>query len=259
MADGLLCSLMSVAVAVKTSGSGYEVGSVTSGKERMEGRDFLRIAFDSFDVDKSGYIDPQELRAALTMLGVRKPGTGEDTMALMNLDDVDGDGTISLQDLDQNGDEKIDFEEFKVFAAILPKRDHPIYRNALLSRPVVLPRDEGKATAVQLDQKAAQDKTKEALNNALRKLKDKLRLQERHLDKTSRGDTKLLLAFQQLDKSGDGRVDRKELLSFLSDGSDEELSKHEAWVLMNCADTNNDQHMTFDEFKVMMQTVAVGV
>ena len=24
------------------------------------------------------------------------------------------------------------------------------------------------------------------------------------------------------------------------DGSDEELSKHEAWVLMNCADTNND-------------------
>ena len=252
---------MSVAVATKTSGSGYVVGSVTSGKERLEGRDFLRIAFDTFDVDKSGYIDPPELRAALTMLGIRQPGTGAQTMDALSLEDKDGDGTISLADLDKDGDEKIDFEEFKVFAAILPKRDHPIYRNALLSKPVTLPRDESKATPVQLEQKSAQDKTKAALNAALAKLKKKLKLSERHLDKNTRGDTALLKAFQKLDTTGDSRVDRKELLAFLQTDMEpgEVITQHDAWVLMNCADTDNDQHMTFDEFKAMMQTVAKGV
>ena len=31
--------------------------------------DFVRKAFESFDADKSGFIDPHELRAALVMLG----------------------------------------------------------------------------------------------------------------------------------------------------------------------------------------------
>ena len=60
-----------VATGSKYSASGYKVGDVTSHKERLAEVDFLRAAFDSFDVDKSGYIDPQELRAGLTMLGVR--------------------------------------------------------------------------------------------------------------------------------------------------------------------------------------------
>ena len=34
-----------------------------------------------------------------------------------------------------------------------------------------------------------------------------------------------------------------------------DLTKREAWMIMNCADTNNDKVMTFDEFKRMMQMV----
>ena len=68
-------------------------------------------------------------------------------------------------------------------------------------------------------------------------------------------------AFQKLDTTGDSRVDRKELLAFLQTDMEpgEVITQHDAWVLMNCADTDNDQHMTFDEFKAMMQTVAKGV
>ena len=70
----------------------------------------------------------------------------------------------------------------------------------------------------------------------------------------------LLKKFQEVDHSGDGRVDMKELIKFMAqEGTADEVTSHEAWVLMNCADTNNDKHMTYDEFKKMMQTVARGV
>jgi len=236
-----------------TSGTGFAVGGIKDGKKRLEDVDFLRLAFDSFDVDKSGYLDPQELRAALTMLGVRRPGA-KSAMDDMGLDDADGDGVISLGDLDQNGDEKVDFEEFKIFAAILPKRDHPIYRNALAAKPVTLPRDLTRATPVMIEQHKAQEACQEALKSALRHLKHKLKLNDKKVTK----DTVLLRKFQELDTTGDARVDIKELINFLNDSSDGELSKSEAWLLMNCADTNNDKHMTFDEFKKMMQTVGAA-
>ena len=239
-----------------------KIGSINSGKERLEGVDFLRVAFDSFDVDKSGYLDPQELRAALTMLGVRGPDKSKSTMdVLMSADsdfeDADGDNTVSLKDLDKDGDEKVSFEEFKVFAALLPKRDHAIYRNALAAKPVTLPRDTSRATPVQIDQYNAQQKSKDALNAALAKLRRKLKLED---SKALLKDNKLLKKFQEVDHSGDGRVDMKELIKFMAqEGTADEVTSHEAWVLMNCADTNNDKHMTYDEFKKMMQTVARGV
>ena len=105
--------------------------------QRLQNVDFVRKAFDSFDVDKSGFLDPQELRAALTMLGV-KPSI--DALKEMGIEDRDGDGTLSLMDLDTDGDQKIDFEEFKCLAAILPKRDHAIYRGALSCDPIVVPK-----------------------------------------------------------------------------------------------------------------------
>ena len=65
---------MSVQTAKKYSASGYMVGGIDAAAKRLEGVDWLRTAFDAFDVDKSGYLDPHELRAALTMLGARKDG-----------------------------------------------------------------------------------------------------------------------------------------------------------------------------------------
>lgn len=246
---------MSVRTQGINSAAGWAVGRLGASKERFEEVDFLRTAFDSFDVDKSGFIDPQELCAALTMLGIRNKSSED-----FGLEDKDGDNLISLKDLDKNGDEKIDFDEFKVLAAVLPKRDHPIYRNALLAKEVTLPRDNLRVTPVQRNQHAAQQTTKEALDNALRKLRERLKITT---DSKVMKDSFLLKAFQTLDSSGDGRVDLKELTKLLADGSSSEeeqaLSKSDAWLLMNCADTNNDKQITFDEFKKMLQTVARGV
>jgi len=242
---------MAVRTSSITSGSGWQIGSLDANIERLKDVDFLRVAFDSFDVDKSGFIDPQELCAALTMLGIRGK-------VVDGVDDADGDGVISLADLDANGDEKIDFEEFKVFAAILPKRDHPIYRNALQAAPVTLPRDASRVTPVQRCQHSAQQATKDALNAALVKLRKKLKINN---DNSLMNDSILTKKFALLDESGDGRVDSKELMRLLQkdSGDDVEINKRDAWLLMNCADTNNDKVMTFDEFKKMLQTVGKAV
>jgi len=234
------------------------------GEKRKAEIDYLKTAFDSFDVDKSGFIDPQELCAALTMLGIRGKLSLED----VGVEDRDRDGVISLADLDKNGDEKIDFEEFKVLAAVLPKRDHPIYRNALQAKKVELPRDKSRATPVMINQANAQKATEDALNKALRRLCKGLKITT---NKKLSDDAFLLKAFQKLDTSGDARVSIKEIESLLKlvaaehdkeaeDGAATmELTKGDAWLLMNCADMNNDKFMTFDEFKRMLQTVLQSV
>ena len=110
---------MSVMTFKQTNSFGDAVGTWDAGAKRLENVDFVRKAFESFDVDKSGFLDPQELRAALTMLGV-KPSV--DALKEMGIEDVDGDGVLSLQDLDADGDQKIDFEE--VQAAHVYRRMH---------------------------------------------------------------------------------------------------------------------------------------
>jgi len=246
---------MSVATFTVTNAAGEKLGDWNSMNQRLQNVDFVRKAFDSFDVDKSGFLDPQELRAALTMLGV-KPSI--DALKEMGIEDRDGDGTLSLMDLDQDGDQKIDFEEFKCLAAILPKRDHAIYRGALLCDPIVIPKaapgQEAKLTPVQRDRLEAQEKTKAALNGALARLRKKMRLTDDKMLK----DSVLLRKFNELDNTGDARVDQKELEAYLRRETPD-LTKRDAWLIMNCADTNNDKVMTFDEFKRMMQTVAKGV
>ena len=218
--------------------------------------DFVRKAFESFDADKSGFIDPHELRAALVMLGIspKLDALAELGLAAGDVEDKDGDGVLSLADLDKNNDNKIDFEEFKCLAAILPKRDHVIYRNSLSRDPITLPRDPTKVTAVMQTKIDGQEKTKAALNKALKRIKDKMKLDDKKIMK----DTILLRKFQELDHTGDGRVDQKELEAYLQHETPE-LTTYDAWLIMNCGDTNRDKHITFDEFKRMMQTVALGV
>ena len=189
------------------------------------------------------------------MLGVNPT---METLQELGIADRDGDGKLSLADLDKDGDQKIDFEEFQCLAAILPKREHAIYRGALLYQEIKLPKTEEEAkkvTPVQRDRIAAQEKTKEALNAALARLRKKMGLDK---DKTLTKDSVLLRKFGELDHSGDARVDQKELEAYLRSETPE-LTKRDAWLIMNCADSNNDKVMTFDEFKRMMQTVAKGV
>ena len=57
----------------------------------------LRQAFDLFDTDGSGTIDPKELRAAMQSLGFE---TKNQTIYQM------------IQDIDKDGDGDVDFDEF---------------------------------------------------------------------------------------------------------------------------------------------------
>ena len=86
-------------------------------RERLASIDFVRAAFDAFDVDKSGYLEPQEFRAALTMLGVRGNSKVDKMMSDLGIEDLDGDNTISLDDLDKDGDDRVDFEEYVTAAS----------------------------------------------------------------------------------------------------------------------------------------------
>ena len=98
---------------------------------------------------------------------------------------------------------KIDYEEFKCLAAILPKRDHPIYKGSLKAEPIKLDPDPKRVTPVQESTYKAQQETKAALNNTLAKLRKKMNLKH---DSMLMKDTVLLRKFQELDKSGDARV-----------------------------------------------------
>lgn len=119
---------MSVTTYKKYSSYGDVVGEMDAAEKAIADAkiDFLDKAFKSFDKDNSGFIDPQELKAALTMLGVK---------AADGVADLDGDGRLSLDDLDTDHDDKVSFEEFKVLAAVLPKREHAIYKGALSQKP----------------------------------------------------------------------------------------------------------------------------
>jgi Ca2+-binding EF-hand superfamily protein len=108
---------MSVVTFKKYSSYGDAVGDMDSAaRAASEGDiDYLQKAFNSFDRDKSGFIDPQELVAALTMLGITQ---------VDGVDDADGDHRLSLKDLDADGDQKISFEEFKVAELSPAPRTH---------------------------------------------------------------------------------------------------------------------------------------
>jgi len=218
--------------------------------QRVRSIDFVRKAFDSFDTDKSGYLDTSELRAAFALLGVNP---NLEDMKSLGIEDKDGDGLLTLKDLDQDGDMRISFEEFQCLAAILPKREHAIYKGALQQTPITLPRDTTKVSDVQLERYEAQQQLKAALDAALKKLREKMGLSR---DSQLLKDDVLLRKFGQLDVGRDGRVDMKELQNFLMEDN---LTQREAWLIMNCADSDSDQIMTFGEFKKMMQTVAMGL
>jgi len=61
--------------------------------------DYLRTAFDMFDKDGSGKIDKEEIRELLA---------GEDMSNIISKDELER----YLNEVDENGDGEIDFEEF---------------------------------------------------------------------------------------------------------------------------------------------------
>ena len=140
--------------------------------------------------------------------------------------------------------------------AVLPKRDHAIYRNALAAKPITLPKDTSKASAVEIERAKAQKECNMALNNALVRLRKALKLTT---DSKLMKDTVLLRKFQELDTSQDSRVSSKELMNFLAQEHGAKLAKTDVFALLHFCDQNHDDHMSFDEFKHMMQTVARSV
>lgn len=210
---------------------------------------YLRKAFDSFDTDRSGYLDRHELIAALTLLGVRLKDDGG--AAVKELD-KDGDGKLTFADLDVDGDDKIDYEEFSVLAALLPKREHAIYKGSLKQTMVQLAPDSN-STALENERSEAQKEMDKAVRKAAQRLKQSINLKEYMIG----NDSRLLEKFKMLDTSDDGRVDSKELFqAIFKPGDDKAITKRDVWLLQKFADGDNDQTISFPEFRRMMHAVS---
>ena len=89
------------------------------GDERKEK---LRIAFDSFDKDGSGYLDKHEVMDLLRM-NVKESG--------IHKQPTEADVDTFFKSIDESGDQSIDFEEFRDFMLrnmaerlIVPLRDY---------------------------------------------------------------------------------------------------------------------------------------
>lgn len=63
----------------------------------MSGNDTARTVFDTFDVDKDGFLTPDEFRQVMAELGVADLSAAQ-ARALLGRQDADGDGTVSFEE-----------------------------------------------------------------------------------------------------------------------------------------------------------------
>ena len=80
--------------------------------EREQERRIIRAAFDKMDTDGSGFIDSSELRQMTQELGVT-----------MSEEAITG----ALQSMDENGDDEIEFDEFRDWWVLQGKTHVPLY------------------------------------------------------------------------------------------------------------------------------------
>lgn len=96
-------TLMEILNGADTDGSGdinyTEFLAATMDQQIYLREDYLKTAFQMFDVDNSGKIDSQEVVALLS---------GEDITNLISKDAIQ----TAMAEIDENGDGEIDFEEF---------------------------------------------------------------------------------------------------------------------------------------------------
>ncbi|WP_255947413.1 EF-hand domain-containing protein [Streptomyces odontomachi] len=63
----------------------------------MTGNDTARTVFDTFDVNKDGFLTPDEFRQVMSELGVADL-TATQARTLLGRQDADGDGTVSFEE-----------------------------------------------------------------------------------------------------------------------------------------------------------------
>ena len=137
----------------------------------------------------------------------------------------------NLAQLDTDGDGVISFDEFATIASLLEKRTHVIFKQPSFS------------------------KCKDLLTNdaeMVTKAKDTCR---KFMSTMRVDDTTLFKEFQKLD-DGDARLETRELKTLIKKHVPSATMAEQAlmvFTILNVADVNRDDSISFDEFKAVMQ------
>jgi len=182
--------------------------------------DYLRRAFDAYDIDKSGYLEKGEAIAALSQIGSK----------------------LRPEDLDRDGDGRISFEEFSIFSTLVGKHTFPIWKHA--NKNFASENYSKTGISVFAGSAHLNEAFMQTASSAFRKLGVHARAQGFSAES-------LRKAYDQIDTDGDGVLDFGEIrkaIKFVAP----QLNEMDICVMLSCADKDNSSNLTFDEFKTLM-------
>ncbi|KAL1500029.1 hypothetical protein AB1Y20_012706 [Prymnesium parvum] len=177
----------------------------------------LRNLFDAYDKDKSGALDPDELSAILSQLG----------------------SNLKMGHLDQDGDNRVTFEELKVLCECTGRHTHPIFKRAL---EAIAPASHSGVTNIAV---AGQAHENEAFLNLAAKSWRVLSTL-RNFDEAG-----IAAAFRRIDVDKDGVLTPKEIRRAIKELAPS-LSEIDITLMLATSDRDSDGYVTFSEFKAMM-------
>lgn len=176
----------------------------------------LRNVFDQFDKDNSGFLEANEVVGALTKIGSK----------------------ITLEMLDQDGDNKVSFEEFSVFSQLTGRHTHPIFRSQLEK---IAPGDKHQTVNAVAGQAHQNDAFMALAAKAWRKL----------AATAAFDDNALGAIFRSIDVNGDGYISDQELRQAISTMCPS-LTAIDVQLMLATADTDQSGTITFDEWRKLM-------
>lgn len=174
-------------------------------------------AFQAFDKNSNGYLDADELRAALTSIGSK----------------------LGVDDLDKDGDRKVSLDEFCMLANVVGRHTHPIYKKKLEQLAM------GDEEPLPNDAVAGKAHMNDTFMKSAAKAWRQLSVM-RDFDEVS-----LLRAFRRIDVNGDGYLQLGEVRRAIKEVAPH-ISEVDITLMMATADVDGSGNLTFEEWKKLM-------
>ena len=146
-------------------------------------------------------------------------------------------GQCSLADLDVDGDNKITFEEFSVFAEIVEQHSHPVFKDALRARR----RNSSKQVSVFAGEAHRNAAFMQTASKAWRKLGATKTYDEESLGKV----------FRSIDLDQSGSLDHGEIRLAIKNVAPQ-ITEMEITLMLATSDSDADGKITFPEWKKLM-------